>query len=78
MRFAEIAGYPRPHNPTQFPVVVHIDLPAEKWTEFERKIGDQTQARCLGHDEGPDDLITAHVACTSEAVARRLSDRWSA
>ena len=78
MRYAEITDFPRPHNRDLFPVVVHIDIHAEEWSEFQSNIADQTQAQVLGHDEGPNDLLTAHVGCTSDVVARRLTDRWSA
>ena len=78
MRYAEITGYPRPHNPELMPEVIHIDIDPERWDEMQIRIADQTQSKVLGHDEGPDGLLTVHVACASPVVARRLEARWSA
>ena len=78
MRYAEITGYPRPHNPELMPEIVHIDIDPERFDELEMRVADQTQAKIVGHDEGPGGLVTVHVACASAVVARRLKDRWSA
>jgi hypothetical protein len=78
MPYSNVTTYPRPWNREVYPVVAHIEIEAKRWHELERRIGDQTQAQVLGHDDAGGELLVAHVACTSDAVARRLTVRWSA
>ena len=86
-----MGGYFEEINPCvlqKSPAIPGITIPTSSRSSFtstlrrrsgasSSKIADQTQARVLGHDEGPNGSLTAHVACTSEVVARRLTDRWS-
>ena len=74
--YSDIETYPRGWNKVQFPVVAHIEILAERWSEFDRLAEDQTQVQVLGHDLADDDRIVAHVGCTSDVVKRRLENRW--
>lgn len=77
MPYSEIIDYPRPWNRETYPVLAHLEIEAEHYSEFERSAADQTQVRVLGHDEGSHGRIVMHVACTSELVQRRLAGRWA-
>lgn len=77
MLYTEITNYPRPWNRETHPVVGHIEIEAEHFSEFERMTADQTQVRVLGHDEGSHGRFVMHVGCTSELVQRRLASRWA-
>ena len=77
MRYSEITGFPRRYNPEHYPIIVHIDIDPAKWDEMQIRIADQTLAVVIGHDEGPDGLITVHAACACAVVARRLEARWA-
>lgn len=78
MPYSNVTTYPRPHNSETHAIIGSIRLEASRWSEFDRKVSDQTQACVLGHDEAGKGMIDAHVACTNSDVLRRLSDRWSA
>ena len=77
MKYSEIISYPRGWDQGQFPVVAHLEIEAERFTELERRVGDQTQARVLGHDLVASGIIVAHVGCTSEQVRRNLEGMWT-
>jgi hypothetical protein len=77
MKYSDIVSYPRTWNKATHPAVAHIEIPAEDFREVERLIGDQTQTKILGHDLGDDDHVIIHVACTTDAVKRRLESRWA-
>ena len=78
MPYTNVTHFPRPWDREVFPVVAHVEILAERWAELQRVVGDQTQAQVLGHDDIGGDLLVAHLGCTSETVARRLTARWSA
>jgi len=78
MHYSNVTAYPRLYNSETHPVIGHIRIEAERWSEFDRKVSDQTAACVLGHDEAGNDMIDAHVACIDETVLRHLSGRWSA
>lgn len=77
MNYAELISYPRSWDRVRYPVLAHIEMEARFWKQFQRAVRDQTQAQVLGHDEGANDLIVAHVACTSDTVCHRLVGRWA-
>lgn len=77
MTYDEITRYPRRRDVNQFPVVAHIEIDAEDWTEFQRLAEDQTQIKVVGHDLADDDRVVAHVACTSDKTRERLEARWA-
>ena len=78
MPYSNITHYPRPHNRETHPVIGHVRIEAARWSEFDRVVSDQTQAKVLGHDDLGGEFIVAHVACTSDAVLGRLRERWAA
>jgi hypothetical protein len=78
MPYTNATAYPRHYNSETHPIVGHIRIEAAQWSEFDRKVSDQTAATVLGHDEAGDDMIEAHVATTTADVLRRLTERWSA
>ncbi len=75
---SNITHYPRPWDCEVYPMVTHIEIEAARWSEFDRVVGDQTQAQVLGHDDLGGEFVIAHVGCTFETVARHPADRWSA
>jgi hypothetical protein len=77
MRYSEIIDYPRSWNRETHPIVAHIEIEAEQFSEFQRFTADQTQVRVLGHDEAGNGRIVAHVACTSADAKRRIENRWA-
>lgn len=76
MRFSEIAGFPRHYDDRKYPVRALLLVEARDFRDIERIIEDQTQARVIGHDLADDDRIYIHVACTTDAVRKRLESRW--
>ena len=82
MPYSNITHYPRRHDAESYPLVGHIEMEAVRWGDFDRIVGDQTQAQVLGHED-LGEFVVAHVGCTSAAVLRRLipgltvHDLWS-
>ena len=77
MLYTDIETYPRGWDKDRFPVIAHIEIDAARWAEFDRLASDQTQVQVLAHDLADDDRVVAHVGCTSDAVKRRLENRWA-
>lgn len=77
MKYSDITDYPRQWDKSRFPVIVHIEIEAEKLEQLERRAADQTQVRVLGHDEAGGGLIVVHVAAATEAAKRRFESRWA-
>ena len=77
MRYSEIVDFPRHWSRDTHPVRGEIEIEAERFSDLERRVADQTQVRVLGHDEGDDGLILVHVACTTEAARDRFERRWA-
>lgn len=77
MRINDPVGYSRIHNPDTHPIITHITVADADFAEIERLVRDQTSARVLGHDLADDHRVVIHIACTTEAVRRRLETRWA-
>jgi hypothetical protein len=78
MRYKEIIDYPRSFNRDTYPVVNDIQIEPQFLDQLERRAADQTQVKVVGHDEADGELLTVHVAATSEEAFKRFARRWSA
>jgi len=74
--FEFIDDYPRSWNKGTHPIIAHLQIEAQQFSEFDRMAADQTQIRILGHDESDHGLIVIHIACTTNDAKRRIEKRW--
>ena len=78
MRYSEIVyDFPRPWDRDRYPSVAFVVVPAEQFSDVERLIGDQTQTAVLGHELADHDQVLIYVACTCNAVKKRVESRWN-
>jgi hypothetical protein len=73
MRYREIQQ--RPAAPDTHPCVTDITIAPAAFDDFERTVEGQPDVRLLCRIDRPN-FWHVHVACTNEAVRRRLLDAW--